>query len=79
MGLAELVRKGEVAPHELTAAAQRAIDVLNPVLNAVVRVLPADPSAALAPAIAALFRGVPFLIKDLGLSSWATNACRAAR
>lgn len=68
LGLAELVRGGEVSPAELVEAALERIDRHDPVLNAVVydardearRVaageLPEGP-----------FRGVPFLVKDLGL------------
>jgi amidase len=65
LGLAELVRTRRVSPQELAGAAARAIDAVNPRLNAVVetyddridgldeRTLGAGP-----------FRGVPFLIKD---------------
>ncbi len=67
LGLAELVRKGEVSAAELVEAAIERIERHNPTLNAVVykaydearetaaRELPSGP-----------FRGVPFLIKDLG-------------
>ena len=67
LGLAELVRKGEVSAAELVEAAIERIERHNPPLNAVVykaydearetaaRALPSGP-----------FRGVPFLIKDLG-------------
>jgi amidase len=66
LGLAELVRKGEVSPLELVDAAIARVERHNPVLNAVVYQgfddarrsakgdLPDGP-----------FRGVPFLIKDL--------------
>ena len=65
-GLAELVRRGEVSPQELAATAGRAIDKVNPKLNALVTVyddrieqldektLPSGP-----------FRGVPFLMKSV--------------
>jgi amidase len=68
LGLAALVRKGEVTPAELVEAAIERIERHNPTLNAVVfkgydhaRIwaggeLPDGP-----------FRGVPFLIKDLGM------------
>lgn len=64
---AELVRKGEVTPAELTAAAIERAQALNPELNAIIHEfydqaaeqaggdLPDGP-----------FRGVPFLFKDLG-------------
>jgi amidase len=64
---AELVRSGEVSPKELVDAAITRIEALNPQLDAVIRTrfdkaraeaggdLPDGP-----------FRGVPFLLKDLG-------------
>src|SRR6266850_2306848 len=65
LGLAELVSKKQVSPKELAQTAARAIDAINPAVNAVVetyldriedldeRTLGDGP-----------FRGVPFLIKD---------------
>jgi amidase len=65
LGLAELVAKKQVSPQELAQTAARAIDAVNPAVNAVVetyadriddldeRTLGDGP-----------FRGVPFLIKD---------------
>lgn len=66
LGLAELVRKGETSASEILEAAIERIERHNPTLNAVVhkaydearetaRSLPDGP-----------FKGVPFLIKDLG-------------
>ncbi len=67
LGLAELVKRGEVSPGDLVEAAIMRIEKLDPALNAVVhrafdcardeakRELPDGP-----------FKGVPFLIKDLG-------------
>lgn len=65
LGLAALVRSGEVSAAELAETAQRAIDAVNPALNAVIAAAPPatraiDPATAGAP-----FHGVPFLIKDL--------------
>jgi amidase len=65
LGLAALVRAGEVSSAELAETAQRAIDAVNPTLNAVIAATPqamreADPTTVGAP-----FHGVPFLIKDL--------------
>lgn len=66
VGLADLVRRGEVHPRDLVAAAAERIERLNPALNAVVfeRV-----EAAMAEADGPLpdgpLRGVPFLLKDL--------------
>ena len=64
LGLAELVRRGDVSAAELARIAQSAIDALNPQLNAVIGRIDAAPPAGGA---AAPFHGVPFLIKDLVL------------
>ncbi len=67
-GQADLVRRGDVSPTELVDAAIAQIEALDPKLNAVViptlekaRRQAADPDLADGP-----FRGVPFLLKDLG-------------
>src|ERR1700690_990048 len=69
VGLAELVRKGEVSPAELVEAAIERIERHNGVLNAVV---PKAYDEARATAAGnppdGPFKGVPFLIKDLGIS-----------
>ncbi|HEX2914483.1 MAG TPA: amidase [Chloroflexia bacterium] len=66
LGLAELIRNGQVSPAELLEAAIAQIDSLNPTINSVIykmyeqarktiqQELPEGP-----------FRGVPFLLKDL--------------
>src|SRR5258708_24738432 len=68
LGLAELVRKGAVTPAELVEAAIERIEKHNPTLNAVVYKGYDD---ARREAVGGLpdgpFRGVPFLIKDLGM------------
>lgn len=72
LGLAALVRRGEVAPRELVEAAIAAIERVNPRLNAVVTRLDqmameqatAGPLAG-GPLPDAPFAGVPFLLKDL--------------
>jgi len=67
LGLAELVRKKEVSPRDLAATAARAIAVANPAVNAVVETYPDriedldEKTLGAGP-----FRGVPFLIKDVG-------------
>src|SRR5579859_2484553 len=64
---ADLVRRGEVSPKELTEAAITRIEAVNPRLDAVIRVRfdaarqEADGSLPDGP-----FRGVPILFKDLG-------------
>ncbi|MEE8580609.1 MAG: amidase [Myxococcota bacterium] len=67
LGLAALVRQGEVSPAELIEAAIERIEKHNGVLNAVV--FKAYDEARRTAAVdlpAGPFRGVPFLIKDLG-------------
>ncbi|MBP8002077.1 MAG: amidase [Chloroflexi bacterium] len=80
LGLAGLVRKGDVSPLELVEAAIDRIEARNPHLNAVVHKMydGARHAAAHVPHDAP-FAGVPFLLKDL-LSAYAgvplTNGCR---
>ena len=67
LGLAELVRKGEVSPAELADEAIARIERHDPTLNAVVhRAFDSAREAAAGPLPDGAFRGVPFLIKDLG-------------
>jgi amidase len=68
LGLAALVAKGEVTPSELVEAAIARIERHNPALNAVVYKGYDDArAAAKAPLPDGPFKGVPFLIKDLGM------------
>jgi amidase len=68
MGLAALVSQGEVSPAELIDACIERIEAHNPALNAVVHKAYDEARAvAKAPLPDGPFRGVPFLIKDLGL------------
>ncbi|MGB8812187.1 MAG: amidase family protein, partial [Paracoccaceae bacterium] len=65
--LALLVARGEVTPDALLDAALAAVATLNPKLNAVVLVQEPVARAAIAQGLPqGPFRGVPFLIKDLG-------------
>ncbi|MEZ0487474.1 amidase [Fibrella aquatica] len=76
LGLADLVRKGAVTPLELLDAAIAEAEVQNPAINAIVtplyeqgrRMLDQLPDGQAGAAMP--FRGVPFLLKDLGLE-WA--------
>ena len=68
VGLAQLVRQGQVSPAELAAQAAAAIDKVNPALSAVVEVFDdvvADPlKDGMNPQ--GPFAGVPWFMKDLG-------------
>ena len=65
---AELVRRRELTPLELVDAAIARIERLNPTLNAVITPLFEDArKAAVSPDLPeGPFRGVPFLLKDIG-------------
>jgi amidase/6-aminohexanoate-cyclic-dimer hydrolase len=61
------VSRGEVTPDELLDAALAAVDRLNPALNAVVLLAEGAARRAIADGLPrGPFRGVPFLLKDLG-------------
>uniref|UniRef100_UPI0030D77EBE amidase family protein n=1 Tax=unclassified Pseudomonas TaxID=196821 RepID=UPI0030D77EBE len=64
LGLAELIASGQVTQAEVSAAALSAIEQLNPKINALVEVWGNEPQAVTGP-----FKGVPFLVKDLGLTA----------
>jgi len=66
LGLAQLVRRGEVSPDELLDAALARMAAVNPRINAVIHLMEARARAAIAAGLPdGPFRGVPFLIKDL--------------
>lgn len=64
VGLAELIRSGQVSAHEVHDAARQAIDQVDPSLSAVVGDVLPEPLAC---DPAGVFAGIPFAIKDLGL------------
>ncbi|HZK78273.1 MAG TPA: amidase, partial [Gemmatimonadaceae bacterium] len=67
LSLAALVRTGEVSPRELVASAIERIEALNPKLNAVVhKMYDTALKQADGPLPDGPFKGVPFLLKDLG-------------
>jgi len=68
VGLAGLVRRREVSPAELVEAAIERIERHNPTLNAVVYKGYDNARTAAANPPQGPFRGVPFLIKDLGMA-----------
>ncbi len=67
VGLAEIVRKGEVSPEELLEAAAERIASRNPALNAVVYDMTSRARARVKDLPQGPLRGVPFLVKDLKL------------
>jgi amidase len=68
--LAGLVAASEVTPSELLDAALAAVEARNPALNAVVLVQEGVARKAIAEGLPpGPFRGVPFLIKDLGIEA----------
>ena len=68
LGLAALVRDGEVSTEELLEAAIKRIDEVNPDLNAVIHKAYDLGRAAIAGGLPdGPFRGVPFLLKDLAV------------
>jgi amidase len=72
LGLAELIRSGEVSVREVAEAAIRLAETLNPELNAIVRLRPERIDALRAGSSEqGTFAGVPFLLKDnLEVEGW---------
>ena len=75
--LAERVRAGDVTATELLEIALARIDLLNPKLNAVVRLMDDTRDAAARGDVSGVFGGVPFLAKDL-VSSYAGHPTSGA-
>ena len=68
LGLAELVRRGEVSPAELVDTAIEVIQRLNPQVNCVVQQLRDEAMAEIKAGLPyGPFRGVPFLVKEFGM------------
>jgi amidase/6-aminohexanoate-cyclic-dimer hydrolase len=68
--LAALVARGEVTPTELLDAALAAVEMRNPAINAVVLMQEGVARQSIAKGLPpGPFRGVPFLIKDLGIEA----------
>ncbi|MCM2564838.1 amidase [Janthinobacterium kumbetense] len=68
LGLAQLLRDGSVSAAELHDAAARACAAVNPLINAVVELWPADLTAIDSTVSTAAFAGAPFLIKDVAVT-----------
>ncbi|HZW21396.1 amidase [Noviherbaspirillum sp.] len=81
LGLAELVRRGEVQQRELLDVAIRRADEANPKLNAIVRRCDerARERAAQPAASQARFSGVPFLVKSLFQEIAGLPSCGGSR
>jgi amidase/6-aminohexanoate-cyclic-dimer hydrolase len=68
LGLAELVRKKQVTPLELLTAVRQRVELLNPKLNALCHLFFDKAEAQIDQGLGnGLFRGVPFVLKDLGV------------
>lgn len=66
LGLADLVRNGEVSPGELLDEALARTAAVNPQINAVIHLMEGRAREAIAAGLPeGPFRGVPFLVKDL--------------
>jgi amidase len=83
MGLAGLVRQGQISPAELCEAAIKRIEAVNPKINAVVtRMDEEGRNTAQGPLGDGPFFGVPFLLKDL-LAAYAgfplSDGCKALK
>jgi amidase/6-aminohexanoate-cyclic-dimer hydrolase len=80
LGLAALVARRELEPHELLDAALARAEAVNPTLNAIVVPMEDEARRAIEAGLPdGPFRGVPYLLKDLGTSYAGvllTNGCR---
>jgi amidase len=80
LGLAELVRRKEVTPHDLLEAAIERVEARNPAVNAVVMKLYDHGRQAIAGGLPdGPFLGVPYLIKDLTSSVAGVRMTRGSR
>jgi amidase len=80
LGLADLVRRGKVAPADLLDAAIDRVEARNPRVNAVTMKLYDHGRRAIADGLPdGPFRGVPFLVKDLGAALAGVPVTRGSR
>ena len=80
LGLAALIRAGEVSAAEVLDAAIARVDARNPAINAVVMELHDHARHAIAAGLPeGPFTGVPFLLKDLGSSLAGARTARGSR
>lgn len=68
LGLAEIVKSGQVSGNEVLEAAIKRVEAVNPQLNAVIHTMYDEARRALAAGIpGGPLAGVPFMLKDLGV------------
>ena len=80
LGLAALVKQGQVTPEELLEAAIERIEARNPAVNAVVMRFYDEARQAIAAGLPdGPLKGVPFLLKDLGSGMAGTRTARGSR
>jgi amidase len=80
LGLAGLVKRGDVSAEELLDAAIERVEARNPAVNAVVQKLYDHGRAQIAAGLPdGPFKGVPFLLKDLGSALAGTKTTRGSR
>jgi amidase/6-aminohexanoate-cyclic-dimer hydrolase len=79
-GLAELVARGEVTPTELLDEALSRVEARNPAVNAIIAVFEDRARAAIAAGLPdGPLRGVPFVLKDLGVDLEGTETSSGSR
>ncbi len=80
LGIADLVKGGQVTAEEVLEAAIERVDARNPAVNAVVMELYDHARRAIAAGLPdGPFKGVPFLLKDLGSSLAGAKTTRGSR
>ena len=80
LGLAKLIKNGEVKAEEVLEAAIEHLEVRNPLVNAVVTKLYDHAQRVIAASLPeGPFKGVPFLLKDLGSSLAGVKTTRGSR
>jgi Asp-tRNA(Asn)/Glu-tRNA(Gln) amidotransferase A subunit family amidase len=80
LGLADLVRRGQISPREVLEAAIKRVEKRNPAVNAVTMPLYDYGRKAIAAGLPdGPFRGVPFLMKDLTASIAGIRMTRGSR
>lgn len=80
LGLAALVKSGEVSPHELLTEVMKRMEARNPALNAIVQVFEDKARAQIDAGLPqGPFRGVPFVLKDMSAGYAGTKTTAGSR